>query len=86
MTWRCITVFACLLFSPALSIADDEPEVTESATQDLVPAPPFYGDPANGAVFGVDVAMYQGPLAPAELDCFWESGVRHVIVGFRCAS
>jgi GH25 family lysozyme M1 (1,4-beta-N-acetylmuramidase) len=59
----------------------DQPEETADTTQDLVPAPPFAGDPANGAVFGVDVAMYQGPLAQAELDCFWDSGVRHLIVG-----
>ncbi len=79
-----LRVFAVVLTglaAAACATPADEPEVTESATQDLVPAPPFYGDPANGAVFGVDVAMYQGPLAPAELDCFWESGVRHVIVG-----
>jgi hypothetical protein len=44
-------------------------------------SPPFDGDPANGAVFGVDVSIWEGPLAPRELDCFWESGVRHVIVG-----
>lgn len=69
-----------LLFLGCAAPAHDPEEVVES-TQDLVPAPPFNGDPANGAVFGVDVAMYQGPLAQAELDCFWDSGVRHVIVG-----
>ena len=42
---------------------------------------PFFGDPTNGAVFGVDVAMYRGRSRQAELDCYWDSGVRHVIVG-----
>lgn len=67
---------ACLA---ACAAPTDEEVDTESS--ELVPSPPFYGDPANKAVFGVDISMYEGPMAQAEMDCFWASGVRHVVVG-----
>jgi hypothetical protein len=52
------------------------------ATSDaLTPAPFFGGDPANHATFGVDVSFWETPLAQSQMDCFWASGVRHVIVG-----
>ncbi|HSO41194.1 MAG TPA: GH25 family lysozyme [Labilithrix sp.] len=63
------------------AVPTDSEDDSAEASQELVAAPPFLGDPANGAVFAVDVSMYQNPLAPAELDCFWDSGVRHVVVG-----
>jgi Glycosyl hydrolases family 25 len=47
----------------------------------LKPAPKLDGDPANGAVFATDVSFWETPLSQAEMDCFWESGVRHVVVG-----
>ncbi len=55
----------------------------ESAAADapLAPAPAFHGDPANGALFAVDVSVWETPLAQSEMDCFWASGVRHVVVG-----
>lgn len=55
----------------------------DAATVDapLTPAPFFDGDPANQAIFGVDVSFWETPLAQSEMDCFWASGVRHVVVG-----
>lgn len=57
--------------------------VDDGATDDapLTPAPFFDGDPANQALFGVDVSFWETPLAESEMDCFWASGVRHVVVG-----
>ncbi len=52
-----------------------------TAYERLVPVPVQDGDPANGAVFATDVSFWETPLSQAEMDCFWESGVRHVIVG-----
>ena len=31
--------------------------------------------------YAVDVSVWSGPLTDAEMDCFWDDGVRHVIVG-----
>lgn len=69
---------ACLI---AACAAPTDEEEAESSSQDLTPSTPFYGDPANGAVFGVDISMWEGPMAQAEMDCFWASGVRHVVAG-----
>lgn len=59
------------------------PVLDDPASSDapLVPSPPFAGDPANQAPFAVDVSMWEGTLAQSEMDCFWTSGVRHVVVG-----
>ena len=51
------------------------------AQQALTPSTPFYGDPQNGAVFGLDLSVWEGPIAQAEMDCFWASGVRHIVAG-----
>ncbi len=58
-----------------------EEDGVEVETSPITPSPPFLGDPAKGAVFGVDVSHWEGPLAQRELDCFWDSGVRHLIAG-----
>lgn len=47
----------------------------------IKPSPPYYGDPQNGAVFAIDISHWEGPMAQAEMDCFWASGVRHVVSG-----
>ena len=52
-----------------------------TAGEKLVPVPVQSGDPANGAVFATDVSFWETPLSQAEMDCFWDSGVRHVVVG-----
>lgn len=39
------------------------------------------GDPANGAVFALDVSHWEGPLSQHEIDCFWANGVRHLVAG-----
>jgi len=57
-----------------------EPESSATFTP-LTPAPKQDGDPANGAVFATDVSFWETPISQAEMDCFWESGVRHVVVG-----
>ena len=69
------------LSATLLPACTSEPEEVAAETSAIVPSPPFYGDPANQAVFGVDVSHYEPVLAQREVDCFWESGVRHVIVG-----
>lgn len=56
-------------------------DATANGQDALTPAPTFGGDPANHATFGVDVSFWETPLAQSEMDCFWASGVRHVIVG-----
>lgn len=70
-------VAGCLL---ALGACAAEPE-TEAAFTELKPAPKLDGDPANQAVFAVDVSFWETALAQSEMDCFWDSGVRHVIAG-----
>ena len=47
----------------------------------LVPSPTFLGDPAAGAVFALDISFWEGPVSEEELECFWDSGVRHIIAG-----
>ena len=71
---------ACLAIACAAPIEGADEASSELASE-LVASPPFYGDPANRAVFGVDISMWEGPMAQAEMDCFWGSGVRHVVVG-----
>lgn len=41
----------------------------------------FAGDPANGAVYAVDISHWEGPQAQHAMDCLWDSNVRHVIAG-----
>ena len=53
----------------------------ENSIDPIQASPPFYGDPANNAVFGLDISHWEGPIAQREMDCFWESGVRHVVSG-----
>jgi GH25 family lysozyme M1 (1,4-beta-N-acetylmuramidase) len=48
---------------------------------ELTAAPRFDGDPANHAVFAVDISHWELASSEAEMDCFWDSGVRHVISG-----
>jgi len=70
-------------FAPACAVegsADDGSELAVEANA-ITPSPPFLGDPANGAVYAVDISMWEGPMSEREMDCFWESGVRHVVVG-----
>lgn len=47
----------------------------------IAPSTPFDGDPKNGAVYALDVSMWEGPISQREMDCFWESGVRHIVAG-----
>ena len=53
----------------------------EQSVEPLQTAPFFGGDLANHALFASDVSFWETPLAQSEMDCFWDSGVRHVIVG-----
>lgn len=72
-----LAVGAMVLAGCSASSSDEA--VTDDAP--LTPAPVFAGDPANQATFAVDVSFWETPLAQAEMDCFWASGVRHVVVG-----
>ena len=42
----------------------DEPTTDESASAIVG------GDPAAGAVYGLDMSMWEGPLSQYEMDCF----------------
>lgn len=72
---------SALLLGACLGTPDEIDEDADSSAAPLAPAPFFQGDPANQAVFATDVSMWETPLAQSEMDCFWDSGVRHVIVG-----
>jgi GH25 family lysozyme M1 (1,4-beta-N-acetylmuramidase) len=76
---------AAVLSSCAAPVGDSDGDLidTESAeaAEPIKASPPFLGDPANGAVFAVDLSVWEGPMAQREMDCFWESGVRHVVAG-----
>ena len=67
----------------ALGACSASPDAFDDATNEapLTPAPVFNGDPANKALFGVDISFWETPVSQAEMDCFWASGVRHVVVG-----
>jgi hypothetical protein len=57
------------------SVSDMEDPTDESAA-DITG-----GDPANNAVYGLDMSMWEGPLSQYEMDCFWSKGVRHMVIG-----
>ena len=58
----------------------------DSSSEELQAAPLFGGDVANHALFAADVSVWETPLAQSEMDCFWDSGVRHVVVGTQDAA
>jgi GH25 family lysozyme M1 (1,4-beta-N-acetylmuramidase) len=66
-----------LLIGCSASTGVDE----ESSEAPLTAAPFFAGDPANNAVFALDISFWQAPVAQSEMDCFWQSGVRHMVIG-----
>ncbi len=57
-----------------------------ASSSPLTAAPFFGGDTINHAVFAADVSVWETPLSQSEMDCFWASGVRHVVVGTQDAS
>ncbi|MGE5180624.1 MAG: GH25 family lysozyme [Acidobacteriota bacterium] len=69
----------------AILLAGCVEPATDHASEPLQAAPFFGGDPANGAEFAVDVSVWETPLAQSQMDCFWDSGVRHVVVGTQDA-
>jgi len=76
------TVLAILLASAcAPPSLNGGPEDTGAGDAAIQPSPPFNGDPANGATFALDLSVWEGPMAESEMDCFWDSGVRHIIIG-----
>lgn len=81
-----ITLLACQVSLSGCGGSRDLAQNIYSAQAELTPAPFFGGDPANHAIFAVDVSFWETPLAQSEMDCFWDSGVRHVIVGTQDAS
>ena len=74
-----ISIFSVLALV-ACSASDDA-----SQQNALQPAPYFGGDTANQAEFAVDVSVWEEPLAQSQMDCLWDSGVRHVVVGTQDA-
>ena len=51
----------------------------------LVPTPTNVADPASGAVFALDISFWEGPVSEEEMECFWDSGVRHIVAGTQVA-
>jgi hypothetical protein len=47
----------------------------------MADSPIVPGDPPDPAVLAADVSMWDQPLAQSQMDCFWDTGVRHVVVG-----
>jgi len=47
----------------------------------ITPSPFFAGDAQSGAPFAIDISFWEGPISQREMDCFWDSGVRHVVSG-----
>jgi hypothetical protein len=66
----------CLAITGCAVASDDG----ESSDQPL-----FGGDPANDAVYGIDISHWEGPMSQYEMDCFWTQGVRHVVSGTQVA-
>lgn len=74
---RSLSILLALLVGGCALAGDDD----EWETQALQ-APPFFdGDPMNQALFAADVSFWEMPLAQSQMDCFWDAGIRHVIVG-----
>jgi GH25 family lysozyme M1 (1,4-beta-N-acetylmuramidase) len=77
-----IFLLALAACGPATEEATPDPSLEDGQAVEAIKAsPPYHGDPANGAVFAVDISHWEGPMSQAEMDCFWESGVRHVVSG-----
>jgi hypothetical protein len=74
-----------ILVAAVLALAACSREGVDDGQSELTPAPFFAGDTQNGAEFAVDVSFWETPLAQSQVDCFWDSGVRHVIVGTQQA-
>lgn len=34
-------------------------------------------------IYGIDISVWSGTVTDTEMDCFWDEGVRHVIVGMQ---
>jgi hypothetical protein len=49
----------------------------------IAPTPPpfFAGDVANDAPFGLDICMWTRAVNDTEMACFWDAGVRSIVVG-----
>jgi hypothetical protein len=73
-----LVLLALALVAAGCAEADDEGE--GSLDGELV-----LGDPANDAVFAVDISHWEGPMSQHEMDCFWTQGVRHVVSGTQVA-
>ena len=75
---------AWLLVSGGLFACESEVHVYESLAEPEGVSEAelgFAGDPANGALYAVDVSMWEGPIAQHSMDCLWDSNVRHVVAG-----
>ncbi len=53
----------------------------EAGAEQAIAPSPFFGGDDTGAVFAVDLSFWEGPIAEQEMDCYWDSGVRHVVTG-----
>ncbi len=84
MTTSSLLALLALLGGGCATTGDDDDD-DESQVQALQAPPPFNGDPANHALFAVDVSVWQMPIAQSQMDCHWDAGVRHVIVGTQDA-
>ncbi|MBI1948795.1 MAG: hypothetical protein HYS27_24120 [Deltaproteobacteria bacterium] len=85
--FRTNVLFCLTALSPlagCLHQLDDAPAAEAELAAEgapLVPAPSFLGDPEAGAVFALDISFWEGPVSEEEIECFWDSGVRHIVTG-----
>jgi hypothetical protein len=85
MRTSCLLV-AGMIVTGCVATADGPDTAGESDAAEALQAAPFFGgDTANHAEFAADVSVWETPLAQSQMDCFWDSGVRHVIVGTQDA-
>lgn len=78
---RPVWLFALSLAAcgPDSSLTFEETSPGESVAEAEVTT--FAGDPANNALYAVDVSMWEGPIPQHSMDCLWTSNVRHVVAG-----
>jgi hypothetical protein len=81
-TWEHRAMKATLVMSWLAALGGCALAGEDGTEEQALQAPPYFGgDTANHAAFAVDVSVWETPIAQSQMDCMWDAGVRHVIVG-----
>lgn len=72
---------ALSLTACGVQVIEPAEDPVKVGTAPISPSPFFAGDAQSGAPFAVDISFWEGPMSQREMDCFWDSGVRHVVSG-----